>query len=120
MYVYLVGVVLSIPLGIFIDWFGNRRYSIILSAFLFTASHLLFFVSPQCQNGEANNLGVIPFILLGISYTFYSNVLIPSISQIVPKKDIGTAFGVLLMYESISLSLLPYLSGIILQKSPSH
>ena len=55
--------------------------------------------------------------MLGICYSLYSDALIPAISIIVPKDRIGTAFGVLLMLESVVLSFLPYFSGMLIEKS---
>ena len=51
MCVDLVGVALSIPLGLLIDWGGNRRYYIIFSTFLFSICHLLFYTLPQSTQG---------------------------------------------------------------------
>lgn len=50
-------------------------------------------------------------LFIGLGYSFYANCLVPSIPLVIPKKVTGTAFGIMQMIESISLSLFPLFIG---------
>ena len=113
MYVDFIAVITSIPVGLMIDKVGRRRKFIILSAFLFALTHLIFYQLPNCWAENEVDVSIVGFLLLGLSNTFYSSGLIPAVSLVVPKVSIGTAFGVLQMAESATLAALPIASGLI-------
>lgn len=89
----------------------------LLTTFLFSATHLTFGLMGSGEGEEANWFATIPLIFLGSSYALYSCVMIPSIQYIVPEKIVGTAFGLLGMFESVALAFFPILAGYIVEIS---
>jgi hypothetical protein len=59
-------------------------------------AHILQIIIPDCDDGCFR--GVIPSILLGISYAAYSAILWSNVAFVVPEKTLGTAFGILSVF----------------------
>jgi hypothetical protein len=51
--------------------------------------------------------------MLGICYSLYSVVIIPSIPIVVPPKVIGTAFGLAGVFQNTALTIFPLVTASI-------
>jgi len=60
---------------------------------------------------------ILPLILLGLSFSFYSSVLIPSVQYVVTERVMGTAFGLMGMLESIAMATFPLIAASIVTSS---
>ncbi|CAD8084472.1 unnamed protein product [Paramecium primaurelia] len=114
---YLMAAITSPFFGPYIDKVGKRRKFILITCVLFTLTHFTFGMMPNGQHGQPNWFSVIPLMFLGSSYALYSCVLIPSIQYIVAEKVVGTAFGLLGMFESVALAFFPIIAGYIVEIS---
>jgi MFS family permease len=94
MYVYLSAIIFSLPLGSLIDKYGKRVYFFIGTMFCFLLTHLIFFGLPNCHNNQTNS-AILGSILLGLSYSMYSNCLVPLFPLVVKHNIMGTAIGLL-------------------------
>ena len=88
---YVSSAFLSPLFGYMVDKIGKRGKFIILATFLFFITHLLFTTLPNSSN-EAY-FSIIPLVFLGICFSLYSSVIMPSIPLVVDSKIIGTALG---------------------------
>jgi len=53
---------------------------------------------------------------LGLGFALYANCALASVSLIVKKKILGTAFGIVQMLESIALCFFPLISGALVDE----
>jgi hypothetical protein len=58
--------------------------------------------------------------LLGLSFCFYSCVVIPSVQYVVEQRVMGTAFGLMGMLESMALATFPLIAASIVSTSESE
>ncbi|CAK74433.1 unnamed protein product (macronuclear) [Paramecium tetraurelia] len=114
---YLMAAITSPFFGPYIDKVGKRRKFILITCVLFTLTHFAFGIMPNGEHGSPNWFSIIPLMFLGSSFALYSCVLIPSIQYIVAEKVVGTAFGLLGMFESVALAFFPILAGYIVELS---
>lgn len=113
MVTYFSAALFSIPCGILIDKIGQRRYISILCAFLLLTVQLILYFSDY----NSHILFVIlAFLILGLGFSIYANCVLSCISLIVKKKILGTAFGLVQMLESVSLSVFPIISGALVDE----
>ena len=89
-------------------------YKIIFCLFangLVTIWHILFIIIPSSTPQNISYLGIIPIVLMGISYSIY----VPSFWSMVPlavkPQVVGTAFGVWLTVTNIACSFGPFMVG---------
>ena len=76
---YLTSVLTSPFIGNLIDKLHKRRIFIIITCFIFIASHLLFGMLPEGTNIKPDWYAVIPLVLLGTAFSFYSCSVLPCI-----------------------------------------
>lgn len=123
MVTYLVTALVGFPLGILVDKIGYKRYLTMTGMAIFMISHIIIYVYPQC-NGlgpETSWSGASwGLFLLGFSYCFYANCIIPSIPVVVSKRVTGSAFGIMLIFENFAMALCPMVSGQIVENSTSE
>lgn len=113
---YLTSAILSTPLGLLIDYFGHKRILITATLIVFTTAQLFFLFYPQCPDGGSAETGAIAGLtFLGLGYSLYGNCIVPSVSLVVKKKINGTAFGIMLMAESVAFALFPVINGALIQ-----
>jgi len=58
----------------------------------------------------------LAFSFLGLGLAIYANCVLASVSFIVKKKIIGTAFGIIQMLESVALCFFPLISGALVDE----
>lgn len=79
MITYLIPAIVSPFIGSLVDRVGKRRLWIIFCASLYIISHLLFGLLPTHKNGDVTWSSILPLTTLGIGFSLYSCVMIPSI-----------------------------------------
>jgi hypothetical protein len=77
---------------------------VITSGCVFLVGHLLFAFLPVA---DKSYIGVIPLVLLGISYSIYVSSLWPSIPYVVPPRTVGTAFGLTTAIQNVGMTVFP-------------
>jgi MFS family permease len=113
MITYFSAAFFSIPFGLLIDRIGKRRFISIFCAVLLLAVQLILYFSDR--NSHIIFI-IIAFLLLGMGFAIYANCVLSCISLIVKKKILGTAFGLVQMLESVSLSVFPLISGALVDE----
>ncbi|CAD8202056.1 unnamed protein product [Paramecium pentaurelia] len=108
---YLTPIFISPFIGYIVDKVGYRRRWMILTSLLFIISHLLFAIIPTPEDGSPQFAAVVPLFLLGVSYAFYSCVMIPCVQYLVDQRIMGTAFGLMGLFESIGACIFPLVSS---------
>lgn len=59
-------------------------------------AYVIFLSVPYCPEGGCDyTILILPFVMLGIFYSFYSVVLWPCVSLMCDSKIAGTAIGVI-------------------------
>ncbi|CAK59984.1 unnamed protein product (macronuclear) [Paramecium tetraurelia] len=116
---YLAAAITSPFLGPYVDKVGKRRFFILITCLFFSATHFLFGFMKSGYHDKPNWFSIIPLITLGMSYSLYCCVLIPSVQYVVQQRVIGTAFGILGMFTSTSMALFPILAGYIVEEATS-
>ncbi|CAD8118594.1 unnamed protein product [Paramecium sonneborni] len=111
MITYLTPMFISPFIGCVVDRVGYRRRWMILTSILFIISHLLFAIIPTPEDGSPQFAAVVPLFLLGVSYAFYSCVMIPCVQYLVDQRIMGTAFGLMGLFESIGACVFPLVSS---------
>jgi MFS family permease len=94
MVTYFSGALLSIPSGILIDKIGKRRYITIFGSVILLMVQLILYFS---SSSTPLIFIVLAFSLLGLGFALYANCVLSSVSVIVKKKILGTAFGIIQM-----------------------
>ncbi|CAD8205877.1 unnamed protein product [Paramecium octaurelia] len=110
---YIFSAFLCPFIGYFIDKVGHRRFFLMITSFLFIIAQILF---GSIQVGSDEKwIAAIPLFIQGLAFTMYSCVMIPCIQYIVDQQNMGTAFGILGMFESIALSCFPIVASQIVE-----
>jgi MFS family permease len=108
MVTYFSAALLSIPSGMLIDKIGMRRYVSIFGSFLLLGVQLILYFSDE----ETHTFFIaLAFSFLGLGLAIYANCVLSSVSLIVKKKIMGTAFGIIQMLESVALCFFPLIAG---------
>ncbi|CAD8096870.1 unnamed protein product [Paramecium sonneborni] len=112
------GVLLTIPyvfaacvtpfVGIYGDKIRQRSLLIVLTTIIFIITHLCLLLI-YCNS--ACGVSALPLLSLGLCFSFYSAILIPSIPLVVKSQMIGTAFGLLGVMQNTALALFPLITG---------
>jgi len=112
---YIVGASMSVVLGLLEKKIlVNRRLAILLSTVVYFGTHcaLLYAV---CE--DACYTALIPLILLGFSFSLFTSVIMSSVPLTVEMNVIGTAFGLMGVFQNFALSLFPMITGVIYEIS---
>jgi MFS family permease len=118
--VYLTAVATSIPLGLYVDAYGQRRLLTAVGLAVFLLAQAIILVYPQCPEDGGSELGAIAGLVFeGIGYSFYANVFVSSIPLVTKAKLLGTAFGIMEMLESFFEFVIPLITGSIVGSSSS-
>lgn len=108
------GTMLLTPLfgGIY-DKKGKGASIMILGAFLLFIVHVIFMV-PFITSVVAVFFNVL---LLGIAFSLVPSAMWPSVTKIIPEKQLGSAYALIFWVQNIGLWGIPLLVGIILDKT---
>ena len=113
---YIISAVASPFLGLMIDKIGKRAFLCCLSSVVLIVAYATSLFMPACDKCY-NEL--IPLVLTGIGYSIYASAIWGSVPYVVPKKSVGSAFGLATAVQNIGLVLAPTLVGHI-KDSTSH
>jgi len=109
---YAISGILVPFLGLMVDRFGGRALLTLVSACSLFIVHMLLALTSVTAIG--------PLILLGLAYAVYAAALWPSIALVVPKAEVGLAYGLMTALQNLVLSIVPLLVGLIRNKSGSY
>jgi MFS family permease len=89
--------------GHFVDKIGKRGTLMIWGSLIMIPCYLLM--------GMTNIYPAIPMVILGAAFVLVPAAMWPSVPLIVPKRAVGTAFGLMTFIQNIGLGLFPFLNG---------
>lgn len=105
-------------IGFIVDRIGRRTLLLIMASSILTCGHFIFEFMPDCPLGDCNQaLVILPFVCLGIFYSFYSAVLWPCVALVCDPKVVGTAFGIITSIQNIGLAVGPLIVGAIVENT---
>jgi MFS family permease len=108
-----LGTVLLTPLfGSIYDRKGKGATIMIIGALMLVGIHTLFSV-PGINSWV---YAVCLTVLLGISFSLVPSAMWPSVTKIVPEKQLGTAYALIFWVQNIGLMGIPLLIGIVLDR----
>ncbi|GHU80207.1 MFS transporter [Bacteroidia bacterium] len=108
-----LGTVLLTPFfGSVYDKKGKGATLMIIGAVMLVGVHALFSV-PGINNWV---YAVCLTVLLGISFSLVPSAMWPSVTKIIPEKQLGTAYALIFWVQNIGLMLIPLLIGVVLDK----
>ena len=108
-----LGTVLLTPLfGSIYDKRGKGATIMIIGALMLVGIHTLFSVQGINQWVYA----VCLTVLLGISFSLVPSAMWPSVTKIIPEKQLGTAYALIFWVQNIGLMSVPLLIGVVLDK----
>lgn len=76
--------------------------------------HLILAFAPQ----GVEFFGYAGIALLGFGYSLLPSAMWPSVSKVVPEKDLGTAFSLIYWIQNVGLFLVPKIVGRIFDSNP--
>jgi MFS family permease len=89
--------------GHYVDKVGKRGTLMILGSLIMIPCYLLM--------GFTDIYPAYPMIALGAAFVLVPAAMWPSVPLIVPKRAIGSAFGLMTFIQNIGLALFPFLNG---------
>lgn len=97
---FLIGALITTPLGYLSDTYGHRATMATVSPILIIAAHF--------QLAFANSQGpIFPLILQGVAFAVYCAIIWPCITLIVKIENQGLAYGVITSLMNFGLSVVP-------------
>jgi len=91
--------------GHLVDKFGKRASLMIVGSILMIPAYLML--------GFTQLYPAYAMIALGAAFVLVPAAMWPSVPLIVPKEQVGTAFGIITFIQNIGLALFPYLNGLL-------
>lgn len=101
---YLICGILLIPLGLFVDKYGNRQTIIIVQGVITLSSFLVFLSVPKCTQCSAS---MFPWVFFGLGLTVYYVLMYGSVSYLVRAHQTGTAYGFITCFQNIGSFFIP-------------
>ncbi len=95
--------------GYLVDKVGKGTRWMIAGSLLVFISHLMIAFAPQ---GVAA-YGYVSIAMLGVGYSLVPAALWPTVSKIVPEKNLGTAFSLIYWIQNMGMLTVPILVGLI-------
>ena len=101
--------VLTPPLGLFLDKVGKGATMLMLGSIIMIVCHLSFaFLLPVFPQKW---LAVLLIVVLGVSFSLVPAALWPSVPKIIDEKVLGSAYCLIFWVQNIGLCLVPMLIG---------
>lgn len=91
--------------GHFVDKIGKRATLMIWGSVIMIPCYLLMALTHVYP--------AIPMVALGAAFVLVPAAMWPSVPLIVPKRAVGTAFGLMTFIQNIGLGLFPFLNGLL-------
>lgn len=111
--VFLISAFLAPIFGLVSDKIGHKVTFCIIATTTLAASHALFIIIPATNESNSSYLGVIPIVMLGLTYSVYVAALWPMVPLVVKPHVVGSAYGLCTAVQNIGLALGPLLVGAI-------
>jgi len=109
---YSVAGVLTPILSTFVDRKGKKAALLILTCFILALNHFYLGELPNCF--ECKTV-VVPLVVFGVFFAFYTSLLIPCVSVIAEERVVGTAMGIIYSGQNTGLAIGPLVVGSILR-----
>lgn len=109
---YTISAVFAIPLGFYVDQYGQRAYIATIGFSTLFVSHVIL--------AHVDISAIIPLIGQGIAHSCYGGILWPSLQLVVDPALLGTAYGVMLSIQNGFLSLIPLFVAFLYQEGNSQ
>ena len=109
--VFLISAFLAPIFGAISDRIGHKVTFWLISTTSLTLCHVLFIVIPSSTSADKSYLGVIPIVLMGITYSIYVSSLWPMVPLVVKPTVVGSAYGLCTALQNIGLALGPLMVG---------
>lgn len=101
--------ILTPPIGYFLDKYGKGASLMLYGAFLLTISHLIFALVPA-ESFNAT-IAVLTIVILGTAFSLVPASMWPSLPKIVEDRYLGSAYGCIFWVQNIGLLAVPMLIG---------
>ena len=98
--------------GHLVDKFGKRASLMIVGSILMIPAYLML--------GLTHLYPAYAMIALGAAFVLVPAAMWPSVPLIVPKEQVGTAFGIITFIQNIGLALFPYFNGLLRDTTHSY
>lgn len=95
--------------GFLVDKSGKGTRWMIVGSILVLAAHLMIAFAPQ----GASAFGYTAIAMLGIGYSLVPAALWPTVSRIVPEKNLGTAYSLMYWIQNMGMLLVPITVGFV-------
>lgn len=100
----ILGSMIFTPLfGLLVDRVGRRATLMVAGTILLIPNYLLLM--------NAQITPWLPMALMGIAFSLIPAVMWPAVAYLAPAKNIGTALGVMTMFQQIGMMLVPWVIG---------
>jgi MFS family permease len=98
-------------------YLSKRKLLIFLVPTFAALAHFIIFMIPNTKEASAGTyiLIVLGLTILGLAFSGYVSIVVPSVSLVVDEAILGTAFGVLGMSNSVTESVFPMISSVIIE-----
>lgn len=104
--------ILTPPLGFFLDKVGKGATMLILGAVLLIACHLTFALLLPAFPTKA--LALTTIIVLGVSFSLVPAALWPSVPKVMDARFLGSAYSLIFWVQNVGLCLFPIIIGKVL------
>ena len=95
--------------GSLVDKVGKGTRWMITGSILVLISHLMIAFAPQ----GVQVYGYIAIAMLGVGYSLVPAALWPTVSKIVPEKNLGTAYSLIYWIQNMGMLTVPIVIGLI-------
>lgn len=111
------GTILLTPLfGSIYDRIGKGATLMIIGSVMLVVVHI-FFALPILDYWW---FAIIIMIVLGISFSLVPSAMWPSVSKIIPQKQLGSAYSLIFYIQNIGLMCVPMLIGWVIDRFAKH
>lgn len=107
--VFLISAFLAPIFGVVSDKIGHKVTFCITSTSALALCHALFIFIPSTN--DKTYWGIIPIILMGLTYSIYVAALWPMVPLVVEANVVGSAYGLCTAIQNIGLALGPLMVG---------
>lgn len=109
--VFLISAFLAPVFGVVSDKIGHKVTFCLVSTSTLALSHALFIIIPGSSSSSISYVGVVPIVLLGMTYSIYVAALWPMVPLVVKPTVVGSAYGLCTAVQNIGLALGPIMVG---------
>lgn len=115
--VFLISAFLAPIFGVVSDRIGHKVSFCLVSTSTLALSHALFIIIPGSNENNISYVGVVPIVLLGLTYSIYVAALWPMVPLVVKPQVVGSAYGLCTAVQNIGLALGPIMVGALTFKN---